>query len=269
MTIPGLEEPAVCMPANCFCEKIHEDIIKQPMNSYSSFIFILFGILIVLKFNKSHASNVFKPFYSSLLYRFLYILSLFLIGIGSFYYHSQLNFWGQFADVSGMNLLASFLLVYHLKRKNFISNFLIYYVLINLLLAYFLFAYPFLRRYLFGFLLILSLIPLYIPSIKTKFILKLQFKKRTLPQGFLLNSKNHTMDETPLSMNNTNYRFFWIALFSQLIGFFFWILDITKLVCNENSIFQGHSVWHILSGVACYYLFLFYESESINNDFIK
>jgi hypothetical protein len=269
MTIPGLEEPAVCMPANCFCEKIHEDIIKQPMNSYSSFIFILFGILIILKFNKSNNSNSVKPFYSSLSYRFLYVLSLFLIGIGSFYYHSQLNFWGQFADVSGMNLLASFLLVYHLKRKNFISNFIIYYFFINLFLAYFLFSYPFLRRYLFGFLLVLSLIPLYIPSIKTRFIINLKYNEKTLPQGFLLNNNNHTLEESPLSMNSTNYRFFWIALVSQLIAFFFWILDITKLACDENSFFQGHSVWHILSGVSCYYLFLFYESESIKKDLIK
>ena len=266
MTFPGIEEPAVCMPDNCFCEIIHEDSIKQPMNTYSSFVFILFAIFILIKFiNRKDTSNNF-PFYNSIAYPIIYILSLIIIGFGSMYYHSALNFWGQFADVSGMNLLASFLLVYHLQRKKIISNFTIYFIFINSILSYFLFTYPFLRRYLFGIVLILSLIPLYIPSLKTNFIFKLKYRKPTLPQGFLLNNIDKETEIPMLSTSNTNYNFFWIALFTQVIAFIFWTLDITKIVCEKNSILQGHSIWHILSGVASYYLYLFYESERINLD---
>jgi len=266
MTFPGIEEPAVCMPNNCFCELIHEDPIKQPMNTYSSMVFILFAILILIKLIKRKDISKNYPFYASFTFPIIYILSLIIIGLGSMYYHSALNFWGQFADVSGMNLLGSFILVYHLKRKKIISNFSLNFILINLVLAYFLFAYPFLRRYLFGIIILLSLIPLYIPSLKTNFILKLKYRKPSLPQGFLLNNQDRESEVPTLSVINTNYKFFWLALFTQIVAFVFWILDITKIVCDENSLLQGHSIWHILSGVASYYLYLFYESERLNLD---
>ena len=266
MTFPGIEEPAVCMPDNCFCEIIHEDTIKQPMNTYSSIVFIIFAIIILIKFIKRKDISNQYPFYASIAYPIIYFLSLITIGLGSMYYHSALNFWGQFADVSGMNLLASFILVYHLKRKKIISNLPVNFIIINLVLSYFLFAYPFLRRYLFGIVLLLSLIPLYIPSLKTNFIFKLKYRKPSLPQGFLLNNKDIETEAPTLSASNTNYKFFWIALFTQIIAFVIWTLDITRIVCDENSLFQGHSIWHILSGVASYYLYLFYESERINLD---
>ena len=264
MTFPGIEEPALCMPDKCFCEIIHEGTIKQPMNTYSSLVFILFAIFILIKFIKRKDTTFDYPLYASISYPIIYFLSLILIGLGSMYYHSALNFWGQFADVSGMNLLASFILIYHLKRKKIISNFTLSFVLINLVLAYFLFAYPFLRRYLFGIVLFLSLIPLYIPSLKAKFIFKLKYREPSLPQGFLLNNQDRDIETATLSSSNTNYKFFWIALSTQIIAFIFWTLDITKIVCDENSFLQGHSIWHILSGVASYYLYLFYESEKIN-----
>jgi len=33
------------------------------------------------------------------------------------------------------------------------------------------------------------------------------------------------------------------------IGFLFWIVDMTRVLCDPNSAFQGHALWHV--AVSC------------------
>ncbi len=38
------------------------------------------------------------------------------------------------------------------------------------------------------------------------------------------------------------------------VGFVFFLLDITKIICVHSHYFQMHSVWHILSAISIYFL---------------
>ena len=55
----------------------------------------------------------------------------------------------------------------------------------------------------------------------------------------------------------------WIkySIFSIISAFLIWILDIKKILCYPQSIFQGHALWHLLSMLSIYFLYLYYRSE--------
>ena len=58
----------------------------------------------------------------------------------------------------------------------------------------------------------------------------------------------------------------WIkySIITILSAFAIWVVDISKLLCNPESIFQGHALWHILSTLSIYVLYRYYVSERSN-----
>jgi cytochrome c biogenesis protein CcdA len=96
-----------------------------------------------------------------------------------------------------------------------------------------LFIVPEMRRYLFGALVVLGL----------------------LSELFYI-KKQHNPIETK-----------WLkyAFAILLIAFGIWILDLTKVVCEPTSLWQGHTLWHILSAIAIYLLHLYYRHEKDTN----
>jgi hypothetical protein len=60
-----------------------------------------------------------------------------MIGLGSAFYHASLTFAGQFFDVMGMYLLASFILLYNISRVSAFSRrkFVSAYLALNSILA--------------------------------------------------------------------------------------------------------------------------------------
>lgn len=62
------------------------------------------------------------------------------------------------------------------------------------------------------------------------------------------------------SRMDTDYSRYRIGLFLILSAFLFWALDFRKIwICDpHNHLFQGHAVWHILSGAAYYQFAMFF-----------
>jgi hypothetical protein len=118
----------------------------QPANTWSSLAFVIAGAAILLR-----ARNIQS--------RILGAILIFL-GIGSAYYHATLTFTWQFIDVLGMYLVATLLLFHAIDRRAKISpaNLGAMYVATNILLASILYWIPFVRRAVFGVIVVLFIV---------------------------------------------------------------------------------------------------------------
>jgi hypothetical protein len=150
--------------------------------------------------------------------RRLYAAALFLVGAGSALYHGSLTFAGQVADMSGMYFVATFAILDGLERKGKISGRepAIAFLAANALLISMQVAFPDARRYVFAALILCMLM----------------VERDT---GWSRHLK-------------------WaIAIFG--IGFAFWVVDKTHLLCAPESLWQGHAVWHLTGAGAAWVLY--------------
>lgn len=228
---------ANCWPDNCFCEAIQPGAVAQPANTWSSLSFVCVGIAILLSAIGERSSSLRdaanrenKIFAAGA--GAVYSFSVLLIGLGSAFYHASLSFVGQFFDLLGMYLLITFVILHNLARirKLPAPGFAGWFVISNLVLAYFLVDFSELRRYIFGGLVIAAL--------SLEFLARP--KKKPAPQSPYLQ----------------------LAMTSFGLGFLVWILDITKILCEPTSWLQGHALWHVLGAIAAGLLFLHFRSET-------
>lgn len=229
-------QPASCMPASCFCEGIRPGAVAQPANAWSSLGFALIGLLVLGQCRNDLSAHIrrerWNPMTRQTSYAATYGVALIMIGLGSAFYHASLTFVGQFFDVMGMYLLATFVLLYNLDRWHTMpkKSFVLMYLAANLILAYLLIEVPALRRWIFGVILLAALVP--------------EFLRRQQRQI------------------DIQTKYLRAALAMILAAFIIWILDYTRILCNPNSWLQGHALWHLLGALAAGCLYLYYRSEN-------
>lgn len=66
-----------------------------------------------------------------------------------------------------------------------------------------------------------------------------------------------------------NISFLYLAVGSFLIGYLFWVLDDTKILCYPHSWFQAHSLWHLFSAVSGLMMYLYMDPISSKVKAIK
>ncbi len=215
--------PATCLPDDCFCEALRAGLIRQPANTWSSFAFLLVALWVAARIRSRDRSAlpVLPPAEA-----WLFVGSLALVGFGSAFYHASLTFVGQVIDVSGMYLVATFILLHRLGPRWRISPLwsVLGFVVVNALLMAAQVTTPSLRRFAFGVLLASAL------------LVEWRFSRRGrawLGGGALL----------------------------MAIAFGIWVVDRQRLVCDPWSVLQGHAVWHGLGALAAASLFKSYEAE--------
>lgn len=223
--------PATCMPDDCFCEAVRPGAIAQPVNAYSNLAFVLVGLLILggrrsPGTNQGTNSMLSRPVYSR-----VFGAATVLIGLGSLFYHASLSFAGQWFDVMGMYLLATFMVLYNLTRFKPLSGLVFAgaYAGINILLGILLIVAPEVRR------------PVFAGSILVIIALETWIIARRRPQ--------------------MRYSYFGAALLSFAVAYGIWLLDNTGLVCTPESVWQGHALWHILGAMAAGLIYAYYCSE--------
>ena len=154
-----------------------------------------------------------------------------LIGLSSFYYHAKFNLLGQVLDVGTMFLFVfGMILIWH-KRSVRQGNILLLYGVLAILVGVsvaVLVYFPLYRRILWGSVL-LGVVFLEI---------RYQFAKRG-------------------SLNS----YFKQGLIILLIGALMWVLDRYRIICFPDSILQLHSIWHIATAIAGYFLVLYYVEK--------
>lgn len=223
-------EPATCMPAHCFCEAIRSTPPLQPANAWSSLAFciVAVGVVAVARRDRGRGGQQSYSQISARSYSSIFALALLLIGVGSFAFHSRLTLQTQFADVFGMYLIATFVIVFGLRRRKLsISTLMLLYVALNAVLAYVLYAAPEARRYLFAVTILAGVIIEYRGS-------------------------GH-------STNKSGSRYLHLAVSALAIGFIIWVIDITRVICAPYSWLQGHAIWHVMGAAAAGLIFLYYR----------
>jgi hypothetical protein len=225
--------PADCLPNYCFCEAIGNGLIRQPINAYTNIAYILAGIIILVYLART------KPIFNlrspiSDLPRRLFILfgiACILVGIGSFLYHASFIFLGEEMDDDSMYLIGAFMLFFELahQRKITTRQFIGYYITLNLLLEVVIFMIPVVRGGVFAILVIASLTLVEI----------------SIWKGIVASQRRQYYTA--------------IGLFG--VAYFIWILDKTHLVCNPDSLIQGHAIWHLLSALAALMYFFYMDRE--------
>ena len=223
--------PATCVP-NCFCEAVRPDgPLRQPVNTWSSVAFILTGawLLAVVNGTAEKRNRRFKDVYAILL-----ATCSIIIGVGSAFLHASLTLVGQFLDVLGMYLLATFMLLYACERLILWTTTFTFYafVILNVGLAILLITVPESRRYVFAILIVLAVL--------LEVLVRRYRKPRILKKWW-----------------NAG-----LALLS--LAYVIWILDNQRLLCWPYGLIQGHSIWHISGAIAIVLLYNYYASESRN-----
>ncbi len=225
-TVAGLFEgwgPATCLPADCFCEALRDSLVRQPANTWSSMAFVLAAVWIALRFRSSARVRAALPKAEA----GLYMGALALVGFGSAFYHATLTFVGQVVDVAGMYLVATFILLHRLGPRFKLPPIgtVLVFVAANAALMAAQVTTPSMRRVAFGVLLVLAL----------------AIEWRTSRRGRA-----------------------WLAsgALVMILAFVIWALDRERLVCDPESLLQGHALWHALGAIAATCLFRSYEEEA-------
>lgn len=222
-------QPATCLPNNCFCESLRKGFIRQPINTYSNLAYLLIGLLILAHARSDNARTNLMSSHRA--YPIVFSIATMVIGVGSFFYHASLTFIGQWFDVMGMYLFASFALLYNLARLRPLrgTTFAVGYVVMNAMLGYLLIVNPFIRRQVFAAMI----------------------------YGILALEVLVLLAERP----RIRTRYFIGALVSLIVAYAIWMLDENRTWCDPSSILQGHAVWHWLTAASAGLLYLYYRSE--------
>lgn len=224
--------PATCMPDICFCEAIRDSWVRQPVNAISSLAFLAVAVFVVrVERRPSEPASRLHPLKSGWVYPAIYGIALALIGLGSAFYHASLTFVGQTADVLGMYLLGTFILIYNSHRLSPLSpaKAMTTYLIGNAALLVLLVQMPALRRYAFAGIILSALALEW----------RIRRGRRVAARTALLYS----------------------AIGLMAVAFAVWVLDITGVACDPQSFLQGHGVWHVLGATSALLLYVFYISE--------
>ena len=225
--------PATCMPNRCFCEQVRSGVIRQPMNTWSNLGFVLVGVWILWLARTPLANDATdaNPMNTDTWYPVVYGTMTGVLGLGSLFYHASMSFLGQWMDVMGMYLVASFFLLYNLSTLKGWSDrtFTVAFLAFNSVLGYLQYAVPSARRWLFAVLVLVAL----------------------GAEVWGSRTRNSTLKSIYLCA----------ALVSLGVAFGLWWLDLKKIVCAPTSWFQLHSVWHLLCACTTGFVYLYYRSE--------
>ncbi|RJU91778.1 MAG: hypothetical protein DWC08_05745 [Candidatus Poseidoniales archaeon] len=102
--------------ATRFCEKISDGLIKEPVNAFSNFTYIIVGLVILWNMPSKQEAAA-NPMLEGGLYPTLFAVGSMYIGIGSFAMHGTNTNWGTSMDWTGMLFFISFPVYYNLSRQ--------------------------------------------------------------------------------------------------------------------------------------------------------
>jgi hypothetical protein len=215
-----------------------QDLFHQSMNTYSNLVYFFLGCIVLqtaLLDRKHKQADTANPLQQFPILSSLFGCCLVYLCFGSAFFHASLTWVGQRVDMNATYSLCITLLaisLYRLFHRHFISEKLkgIYIAAIILIIVIFVQVHLIIPS--------ITLLPLLIISVITTTIINVSKNKNAYPLT--------------------------LALLSFLLmggAIILRTLDVQKIGCDPTSIYQGHSLWHIFTGMSGFLLYWFYRSE--------
>jgi len=234
--------------ADCYCERLRGEKpgdvwLAQPMNTISNLWFVVSGLVVAYaadsrSFPSRHWwESKMNPITQDKIYSMTYALAACLLGVGSTCLHASFTAWGRQVDMIAMYLLAAFSILYPfvkngtLTRQRAIWN----YCLLSACLIYWTVAIgtPEQTRRLFTTLLVTS---------------------------WAIEIFNIDDDTARRNKEARTLLFSNVALF--LLGVMIWkASESAGPLCYPDSLWQGHSLWHLQSAIAIAGQYFYYVAE--------
>ncbi len=229
-----------------FCETNRmEQLVRQPSNTWSNLGYFVVGLFALtlgihdLKYSERKKSDNFLVRYP--IFSILFGLSAIYLFLGSFLYHASLTVFFQKLDQAGMYSVAVMVLAFNLYKIFPLIRIRGKYKSSHALIVAFAVGFNYL---LYSTLFTININILY-PSLVTIVFL-------TSCYYLMFISREHYF---------TNYM--WAAFSMLMLATIIWLLDRSNTVCNPDSIFQGHALWHLLTAASIFFIYLYYRSGTV------
>ncbi len=228
-----------------FCEKTFMDkIVRQPVNTFSNFIYWISAVAILRRGWKDQSkrdSNRYNLVSANPFYSIVYGGILLYIFCASTFFHSSLIHFASRLDFSAVYSLALFPLMYYAHRVWLLTigvpsnvphtkSTTTVVTLFSLLYILFTFFTPdgWDDYVVLGIIILMSAFGVYVEQ-KDK--------------------------------GKTNWRYLAISMASIAFAVMWFAFDIYKILCDPDSFIQPHTLWHLFSGIAAFYFYMYIRSE--------
>jgi Ceramidase len=220
-----------------YCEFNHVDkLFHQPMNTYSNIAYFFFGVLILQwawEDYKKRSQNTLNRLQQFPLLSALMGVCFVYLSFGSAFFHASLTWVGQRVDMNGTYSISLALLsigLYHVLHKIVFSNQVknIWIIALGvLILAFFKVHLMVSSGILLPVLILLNLVLTVINYVQFR-------KERSI---------------------------LWVisSLILMVIAVKIRTLDVQKMGCDPYSLYQGHSVWHLLTAISSFCSYAFFR----------
>lgn len=228
-----------------FCECANlRSLIREPINTWSNLPFLFFAVIFLLTGirdlkNYSRVNMMsYLPIYS-----FMFALGGFYLFVSSTFFHMSLTKLGEQLDLSGVFFVVALPFIYNLHKAYNIRRFN------NPVRT----TKRTIKIFLTIFLVMIALLTIFKWELQTLVI---------VPILILLTAAGivHMRLKHP---GNSDMRLLAVSAVLMTIGATFFMLDNHSSLCNENSFFQCHAIWHICCSSAWYFLYLYLRSERV------
>lgn len=226
-----------------FCEKtVMDHFVRQPINTFSNFIYWLTAIVVLNRGWKDRTKktryNIISanPFYSFLLGGImLYIFC------ASVFFHSSLIHVASELDFSAVYSLSLFPFMYFTHRL----------VLLRLGIPSNQKHRQSTRAVIVIFTADYFLLTFGLPNVNRNYVVL----------GIIIAVIIFATIVERYDRGKTNHYYLITCMLSILFAAMWFGFDVHKIMCDPDSIIQPHSLWHIFSGIAAFYFYMYIRSE--------
>lgn len=221
-----------------FCEAARDALIKQPSNTLSNFSFVFFGLLAAWQLYKGRFSQNDNSLTRSQFMPLFFCSLAVLLGPGSMAMHASESHLGGYFDMLSMYLVCSLMFSYAVQRAFKMNS------------LYFILAFAFSLAVCHYFHFKSFAVP--IVGFSGSFAFGI-----FIVTGMLTELYNKLVNKPSISFKWAIY-----CSLAFIVAFIIWQFGRNDHPwCDPHSLIQAHAIWHILNGVAVYFLFRLYVSE--------